>query len=1570
MLNALKNTSHKLLKAFVLLVGCAALALSVCVLLPHQAKAADKNIGDPFETGQVVWNPGMNCWKLNMEINTTSITDLKRADPPRWAIPQFIKDFDPALDDWGVSDFALTTEVNNPLGIKVDIPDRTHCCMHHLDTTRPGSHPCEFVTDDITPTPTGWKGIFYFIVYSNGGDQAELGLNRVVVEWENVGHVDLQKESANHEISDSNPCYSLKGAQYGLYASRADAINGTDPVRTLTTDEGGYAKEENIKCGTYYAKEIKPSPGYLLDESEPYVVTIKPNETTRVNDYTVKEMPGDDPIGVLVAKKDADSGEFKGQGDGTLFGAEFTCEFYPGYFDSADAARASGKPARTWVYATDEKGKVHIRYDDPIRGDKPFINYKGKRTMPYGTYIYYETKAPTGYLLPDKPSVFVTRIVYDADTPEFYRLEGDVFPTEGNLGTSTTVQKEKAIYGGVTVEKRDDDTHESNAQGDATLEGITYEIVNRSYGSVVTSDGVVHAPNTVCEQITTHKDGNRYVATTNKLPYGDYEIYELSANNSYHKCDFKREFSIRENGEQIVYQNENASYDSVFRGGLAVGKIDRERQEHIARGDATLENCEFSIFNASAADVVVNGNRYKPGEWIMTINTNADGIAQTPANLLPYGTYKVKESAEPNGYLLNYDWSTLVEVHEDGKITDATSVAQSAPNQVKRGDISVVKADAELGESYAQGDATLEGITYEITNKSRQAVMVDGKVYQPGEVCDRITTRYDGTRYIAKMPEHRLAYGTYTVREVKSNGTYLNDGYEKTVTIDDENQHVELADLLVWSEDTVCKGGVRLGKADAETGSNVALGGATLGGAEFCITNKSRADVVVDGTRYKPGEVCKVIYTERDGVAQTSANALPYGTYEVHETKAPLGYLINSKWTRTFQVRADGQIANFFNTRDIIAEQVKRGDFYFLKKDDTTQRPLGGIPFAITSMTTGERHIVMSDQNGVVDTTAYPHSFNTNACDKALNTKGELDVSKLTAESGVWFSGQKTNGAHVNDGKGALVYDTYFVQELVVPANYGKKLVSFPVYIQRDKKCVDLGTVFNKPGERISSEFRSEGLTHTAALDHKAHFIDTVTFENLNVGEKYVLEGVLVDASDNTFIEGKDGAPYRTRIEFTPTTTSGFQNIDFFVDTYMQRGKTIVAYEYIYNAKGEKVNSEANSDNTLQTIHVPGLMHTYAQNKALKSNLVFADKGQTVSDSVSYDNLVPGEKYTLVSTLMDKDTGKPVADKHGNVITMSKTFVAWRASGFIETEFSFDASNLSDKTLVVFESLRQGNTEVARHKDLQDERQTLIVPGCKTSAAFSDTATREHDAADSLKIVDTVKYSNLIVDKTYTLVGVLMDKETGKPVADKHGNAYTKTLAFTPKKAAGEVVMSFDVDGNALAGKTCVVFEQILLDGHVVCEHKDLNSENQTVKVKARPGEPQTCPPCPKPCEPSCPAPCPQQPWMPCLPWCAPQVPQTPQTPQTPQVPQVPNLQQQPAPVPQPHLDLPAPAPAPDPAPAPKVQPLADQNIPQPHLKSHFPQTGEVIGGVAAIATGLIAAGVALVISKRKRSKR
>ena len=112
MLNTLKNTSHKLLKAFVLLVGCLVLVLGVCVLnAPHQAKAADKNIGDPFETGQVVWNPYMNCWKLNMDITATSIIHLGRAEPPKWAIPQFIKDFDPAVNDWGVSDFSYTLDV-------------------------------------------------------------------------------------------------------------------------------------------------------------------------------------------------------------------------------------------------------------------------------------------------------------------------------------------------------------------------------------------------------------------------------------------------------------------------------------------------------------------------------------------------------------------------------------------------------------------------------------------------------------------------------------------------------------------------------------------------------------------------------------------------------------------------------------------------------------------------------------------------------------------------------------------------------------------------------------------------------------------------------------------------------------------------------------------------------------------------------------------------------------------------------------------------------------------------------------------------------------------------------------------------------------------------------------------------------------------------------------------------------------------------------------------------------------------------------------------------------------------
>ena len=125
--------------------------------------------------------------------------------------------------------------------------------------------------------------------------------------------------------------------------------------------------------------------------------------------------------------------------------------------------------------------------------------------------------------------------------------------------------------------------------------------------------------------------------------------------------------------------------------------------------------------------MVVGGQTYAVGDVVMTITTDESGHASTGSDLLPYGTYEVREAATNESMLLTWHGET-VQVRQNGHSVSVTSV-----DEVERGGLSVEKHDTITG-STPQGDADFEGITFEIINNSRNAVMVEGQKYQPGEV--------------------------------------------------------------------------------------------------------------------------------------------------------------------------------------------------------------------------------------------------------------------------------------------------------------------------------------------------------------------------------------------------------------------------------------------------------------------------------------------------------------------------------------------------------------------------------------------------------------------------------------------------------------------------------------------------------------------------------------------------------------------------------------------------------------------------------------------------------------------
>ena len=110
--------------------------------------------------------------------------------------------------------------------------------------------------------------------------------------------------------------------------------------------------------------------------------------------------------------------------------------------------------------------------------------------------------------------------------------------------------------------------------------------------------------------------------------------------------------------------------------------------------------------------MVVDGKTYQKDEVVLTIKTDASGLASTAADALPYGSYRVDEVTPPTGYLGEGTLSAEFTISKNGEMVDLTGEDNSISNQIIRGGVKVQKRDIETGEAAAQGGATLEGAEF------------------------------------------------------------------------------------------------------------------------------------------------------------------------------------------------------------------------------------------------------------------------------------------------------------------------------------------------------------------------------------------------------------------------------------------------------------------------------------------------------------------------------------------------------------------------------------------------------------------------------------------------------------------------------------------------------------------------------------------------------------------------------------------------------------------------------------------------------------------------------------------
>lgn len=684
-----------------------------------------------------------------------------------------------------------------------------------------------------------------------------------------------------------------------------------------------------------------------------------------------------------------------------------------------------------------------------------------------------------------------------------------------------------------------------------------------------------------------------------------------------------------------------------------------------------------------------------------------------------------------------------------------------------------------------------------------------------------------------------LNAGTYYYKELTAPAGYALDSSVQSFTVT-AGQNTALSVSDTPTNDPVR---ISINKVDSETGDKV-QGGASLENAEFTVkyyagyynagnlpANATRTWVIkTAGGNYMAAlnNTCKVSGDDFYKVSNGTV-VLPLGTISIEETKAPEGYNLDGAYLQVggvgekitgkyvAQITQNGNLAQLKGGNTFkVSDKIKRGDFKLTKIDTDNQNRMSDIPFRVTCKGTGESHVIKTDENGY-----FSSESSWNAHSKNTNGGGAYD--------GLWFS-SADGSAKVDDSVGAMPYGDYTLEELSCDNNRGKILYKGEFSIRRDKVTVDIGTIENhsEPTPVITTQ-ASDAKTQYQIIKPSADtdILDKVTITDTMAGRDYTITGTLMDKDTGEAVM-VNGNPVTASQTFTSDGTKKVLDMHFNFDSSALGGKTVVVCEKL--TYGDYVAAtEEDMENKDQTIYFPEI-HTTATDSETADHLTLADSRAVITDTVTYTNLLKGETYTLSGVLMDKETGKELL-VDGEPVTQEMAFTAGRASGTKKLKFEFDTTGLAGKSFVVYETLTLEDVEVAEHKDINDEGQTIHIPAAQTTATDDSSKINVSEAKKEISVTDTVAYRNLVPGKEYTVRGTAVDKETGEPLTDADGNELVSTAKFTAASADGSVDVKFKFDGTAMAGRSVVFFENVYYTDKLIAVHADIDDEAQTVHI-------------------------------------------------------------------------------------------------------------------------------------------